>query len=496
MVFGRILQLALFLSLTITVVNAHIVAWSKGMYCLNGTTPGEDNGNNNAPVSPLFKLKKKDWWMHHINKCDEFPPAPGDFLELPANGNFTVELATNRAFTTLSGGQKVGAFPGPLTGGSAGGLASIAQAAGEEGTFKIGQEGGEDEVPGCIVDPNMHTQNETMASGTAFAISYTSDLSKVTPENLVVFSVLEHTPFRRLATYQVPNLPACPEGGCICTWGWIPNGCGQPNMYFFPYRCKVTGTPGSRPLALPARPPTWCDMNLPQLNSSTVSSSASNSTATAISPFIEISTIQDDERLGPCYRGPKQMLVWNQLEGDNIEVLEGELGEKLGSPGYNEKVGFRSGAQNDIFALDGKLPPETNPPLSPVSVPSLSTSVVSSSRTTSVVAFTLTSSSTLSTASTSVITSSSPHILNTVTTSVITSSSKPLSVPTTSLPSSSTPSMTTIRLVSGIPTLTRTAEDRSTTREASSAVRLVADRRIRLVLTVLSSGLVGLVLSS
>lgn len=36
----------------------------------------------------------------------------------------------------------------------------------------------------------VHTQNETMAAGTAFAISYESDITKVTPENLVVFSVL------------------------------------------------------------------------------------------------------------------------------------------------------------------------------------------------------------------------------------------------------------------------------------------------------------------
>jgi len=35
----------------------------------------------------------------------------------------------------------------------------------------------------------VHTQNETRAAGSAFAISYTSDLKKVTNENLVVFSV-------------------------------------------------------------------------------------------------------------------------------------------------------------------------------------------------------------------------------------------------------------------------------------------------------------------
>jgi hypothetical protein len=37
----------------------------------------------------------------------------------------------------------------------------------------------------------LHVQNETAATGSAFAISYESDLSKVTLENLVVFTVLE-----------------------------------------------------------------------------------------------------------------------------------------------------------------------------------------------------------------------------------------------------------------------------------------------------------------
>ena len=42
----------------------------------------------------------------------------------------------------------------------------------------------------------VHTQNETMASGTIFAISYVSDLKEVTKENLVVFTVLpKYSPF-------------------------------------------------------------------------------------------------------------------------------------------------------------------------------------------------------------------------------------------------------------------------------------------------------------
>lgn len=76
----------------------------------------------------------------------------------------------------------------------------------------------------------MHAYNETSAAGTAWAISYESEIEKVTLENLVVFSTLQHTPWKRRATYQVPDLMACPEGGCHCAWLWVPDGCGQPNM--------------------------------------------------------------------------------------------------------------------------------------------------------------------------------------------------------------------------------------------------------------------------
>ncbi|KAK1225484.1 hypothetical protein PQX77_011569 [Marasmius sp. AFHP31] len=454
----RIFQLALiFLATAVLQTNAHIAAWSKGMYCLNGTTPGEDNGNNNSPVTPLFKLKKKDWWMHHVDKCDEFPPAPGDFLELPANGNFTVELATNRAFTTFSsGGKQAKIFPGPLTGGT-----KNDRTEGQEGKFKIGQKGAEGEVPGCIVDPNLHTQNESMASGTAFAISYTSDLKKVTPENLVVFTVLEHTPFRRLATYQVPNLPACPPGGCICTWGWIPNGCGEPNMYFFPYRCNVTGTPGSMPLALPARPANWCDMSLP------LTTKPANATTTGK---------DEEQRLGACYKGAKQMLFWNQLEGDNIETLDGELGARLGNPGYNDKIGFKSGPQTDIFALDsedtGATPPvsstttssgRADPTFSRVGgVPGTISSGSSSAP--------LSSSSTLSSALSysSILPTAVPV---TSISSVAPTSTIPLSEPPSSAETQTsslfTLSMTTIRVGAGVPTtVTSTAASRSTTMPA------------------------------
>ncbi|KAF9524967.1 hypothetical protein CPB83DRAFT_860323 [Crepidotus variabilis] len=291
-------------------VQGHLTAWNKGMYCLNGTDPGQVHYDTNDAVQPLYQLTQKDWWFHHINKCDEFPPAPGDFLELPANGNFTVEHAVNRAFTTLSYGGKNTAIYGD------------GKNHGPDFGFSSDGKPGNDS---CITEPNIHTQNETMAAGTVFAISYVSDLAKVTQENLVVFTVLEHTPWKRIATYQVPNLPACPDGGCICAWGWVPNGCGIPNMYMLPYRCKVTGITGNATVA-PGVPPVWCETDAKQ-----------------------------------CVVGAKQMVYWHQLDGNNVEVDGFDLAGENKSPGYNSKMGFPNGAQRDIFLKEGSAPTQHVP---------------------------------------------------------------------------------------------------------------------------------------
>ncbi|KAG5640954.1 hypothetical protein DXG03_006538 [Asterophora parasitica] len=215
------------------------------------------------------------------------------FLNSPAGGSFTVEIATNRAKTTLS-------YNGQYTSDWVDGA-----------TYPSDY----NKSPGCITTPNMHTQNQSMAAGTAFAISYQSDIKQVTPDNLVVFSVRYHTPWLRLTTYDVPqNLPACPPGGCICAWGWVPNGCGEPNMYHQGFKCQVTGATSVTPLAAP-KPPVWCEDNPAN-----------------------------------CVQGAKQMIYWNQQTGNNIQVDGFDLHGQNKSPAYNSKLGFADGAQNDIFA--------------------------------------------------------------------------------------------------------------------------------------------------
>ncbi|KAM0287373.1 hypothetical protein ACHAO9_007777 [Fusarium lateritium] len=278
-----------------------------------GSDPKIDDPNTNLVVNPLWDLPQKKWWMQADRGCHEVPPAEGDFLELPAGGEFTVELATNRAFTSLShGGKYVSDWPD--------GLVHPEDWSSPDETSCLGDN--KDGKGGAL-----HTSNQTSAAGTAWAISYQSDIRNVTMDNLAVFTVLEHTPWKRLATYQVPkDMPECPDGGCYCAWLWVPDGCGQPNMfvstirpgsesfrltvnyrYMQNFKCRVTGTSSTKRIG-PAKIPVPC--------------------------------LNDESK---CTKGPKQMIAWHQSGGNNVDS---DIGF---SPGYNIGMGYSPGAQTDLF---------------------------------------------------------------------------------------------------------------------------------------------------
>ncbi|KAF2119327.1 hypothetical protein BDV96DRAFT_486657 [Lophiotrema nucula] len=308
------------------------------MYCRGGNSTTSDDQNTNLAVNPLYNLTKENWWFQHHRGCDVAPPKTAEFLELPANGEFTVELAHNRAFTTLSyDGKFVTDWPD-----------------GKEHPEDWNGYNTDGTPAVCLKeDGALHTYNESSAGGTAFAISYHSELKDVTMENLVVFTTLYHTPWKRLATYKVPDLQACPEGGCTCAWLWVPNGCGEANMYMQGFKCNVTNaSPTAKPLA-PAQVATYCE---------------------------------DDA--SKCVKGAKQMLAWHQLTGNNIET------EQWVTPNYNQKCGWAEGAQTDIFEQAAQ--PTTSSNTAVVSSTSsafsyTSPSAVVSSSTTSSVAMSYTS---------------------------------------------------------------------------------------------------------
>ena len=50
-----------------------------------------------------------------------------------------------------------------------------------------------------------------------------------------------------------------------------------------------------------------------------------------------------------CVKGAKGVIVFSQLEGNNIDINGVQKDGQFKSPGYNQKTGFADGAQNDIF---------------------------------------------------------------------------------------------------------------------------------------------------
>ncbi|EJD40561.1 hypothetical protein AURDEDRAFT_153531 [Auricularia subglabra TFB-10046 SS5] len=297
---------ALLLSYLSGSAHGQLVAWHKGMFCKNGIT-NTDTPNAQYPVVSLWNLATNDWFLH--GSCRNFPPQDGDFLKIPANGEFTVEIAANRAFTTLSyNGQKTTDWPDGAV--HPDGWSTNMTDAKYPPTSA-----------GCLSAPNIHAHGEADAAGTAFAIAYTSDISTVQLSDFTVFTVAPNTPYKRLATYEVPNLPACPAGGCLCAWAWIPNHCGQAsalhcdNMYQNAYRCQVTGADPGAPAVGTPQPAAWCE--------------------------------SDPDK---CVSGPKQMTIAFQADGNNFVSPGGwQKDNTRPSPGYNMKMGFQPGAQTDIF---------------------------------------------------------------------------------------------------------------------------------------------------
>ncbi|KAG5642047.1 hypothetical protein DXG03_003745 [Asterophora parasitica] len=80
--------------------------------------------------------------------------------------------------------------------------------------------------------------------------------------------------------------------------------CGEPNMYHQAFKCKVTGATATGPVASP-KPAVWCE---------------------------------DDP--SKCTKGAKQMIYWNQLDGNNIKVSGLDRAGMPKSPAYNSKLGF------------------------------------------------------------------------------------------------------------------------------------------------------------
>lgn len=60
-----------------------------------------------------------------------------------------------------------------------------------------------------------------------------------------------------------------------------------------------------------------------------------------------------DEDPSQCVQGAKQIMIWNQLEGNNVNVTGWDLSGMPKSPAYNAKCGFKDGKwKRSLLYLD------------------------------------------------------------------------------------------------------------------------------------------------
>ncbi|RSH79690.1 uncharacterized protein EHS24_009342 [Apiotrichum porosum] len=191
---------------------AHLHLQSNACY-------GYRNNNLNT-IYPLSQGTFDEWWFHGY--VDD-PPADDKIVNLPAGG-----------VTTQSVGCSTGTPGLDYTAGVC--------------DSSSGGDGGTTHAVDVMRTPFDLLQD---VRGCGIAIAYESDASLVQPEDFVVISVNTSCPWRRSNDFHIPaDLPACPEGGCTCMWGWVhsPNAGGAAEMYFNGFRCNVTGATGTVPL--------------------------------------------------------------------------------------------------------------------------------------------------------------------------------------------------------------------------------------------------------
>jgi len=134
-------------------------------------------------------------------------------------------------------------------------------------------------------------------------------------------SVVHDCIARQLQAFDIPALPACPGGKCVCGWFWVHKSVGGTDqMYMTGFQCNVTN-PSKRSLAKSV-PPVRCD----------------------------------GQR--PCYLYPnwgnitnvcpkaKQPIYWANNERNNVANPT----NWQCAPTFNVEYGFADGAQKEIFA--------------------------------------------------------------------------------------------------------------------------------------------------
>ncbi|SGY79428.1 BQ5605_C008g05129 [Microbotryum silenes-dioicae] len=221
---------------------AHMSIWTTSMYGVgwHGTgTPfntqegGYFSYDTVDPVAPLGPdwSNQDDWWFRGP-AARALKPSPGSVEKLPAGGQWTVQIACHVAWTSYGVSTTT---PGSL----------LDACPGNPGAYHSG-------------DPAATDIDRNLLSGCALGIADVDDISKVTIDNLAIFSVKHSCVAKKFNTFDIPAaMPACTGKKCICGWFWLANN-GTGNFYMTAFDCAITGAKADAlPIAAP-KDPVWC----------------------------------------------------------------------------------------------------------------------------------------------------------------------------------------------------------------------------------------------
>ncbi|KAL8277974.1 hypothetical protein RQP46_009606 [Phenoliferia psychrophenolica] len=280
---------------------------------MTGTRTGRSWFSPSDPVAPIGpNLATQDEWWFRGPAFRAAGPLDGQVTELPAGTTIMMEVSCDVAWTsygwrTTVPGSALDACPGP-----------------NAGVFHSG-------------DPHSAILDDSILSGCALAIANVDDISLVTQDNLVVFSVQPNCVKQKETTFDIPAMmPACTGEKCICGWFWLTN-VGMANFFMTGFDCNVTNVnPAATAISAP-QDPVFC---MPGNTTCQLTTGA--------------------KRPLYAYNSPTNC-AWPEWE--NPADFNSHR------PGYHSFWSFENGAQNDIFEpISASLPAVvSNPvPIAPV----------------------------------------------------------------------------------------------------------------------------------
>jgi len=303
-----------------------------------------------------------DWWFHGQKDCPPPQDTNGGVKELPANGKVDIAMAghknrVNNKYKWVNGGHFLTSQTEPnyvfekkasyfcqencvlpktpdATPGPNGGFHGWSERQPRKIDWKWTADDTDHNEPGTTVKNgwtghelgNLHAFQRKAVAGCALGIAYKSTAADVQQKDFVIFSVVHDCPRNSLEWFPIPNLPACPNKKCICSWFWIHKSTsGDTQMYMTAFQCRVTNV---------------------------LSDATDIDYARALPPRRCYNPTN-------CFFGPRLPMYWRNNEPGGRNNMP-ESGDR--APTYSIIYGFREGAQHDIFVNTNPRRRSTNIP--------------------------------------------------------------------------------------------------------------------------------------